>query len=70
MARKRSGSGATNSTSVGGNAPTPPNPGVNIVGFNVGTPVGGKRSRGAKNPKAKTMRLANGQTSGLSVPPQ
>ena len=70
MARKRSGSAATNSTSIGGNAPTPANAGVNIAGFNVGMPVGGKRSRGAKNPKAKTMRLANGQTTGLSVPPQ
>ena len=69
MARKRSGSAATNSTSIGGNAPTPSNAGVNIPGFNVGFKVG-KPPRKTKNAKGKTMRLANGQTSGLSVPPQ
>lgn len=69
MGRKRSGSAATNSTSIGGNAPTPANAGVNIAGFNVGFKVG-KPARRTKNSKGKTMRMANGQTTGLSVPPQ
>lgn len=65
MARKRSGSAATNSVSVGGNAPTPANAGVNIPGFNVGSKAA--KPRVAK--KMKSMKQSNGVTSGIMRPP-
>jgi hypothetical protein len=65
MAKRRSGSAATNSASVGGNAPTPANAGVNIPGFNVGFKTG--KSRTAK--KMKSMKQSNGLTSGIMRPP-
>lgn len=65
MAKRRSGSAATNSASVGGNAPTPANGGVNIPGFNVGSKAG--KSKVAK--KMKSMKQSNGITSGIMRPP-
>jgi hypothetical protein len=64
MAKRRSGSAATNSVSIGGNAPTPANPGI-VVGPMVGGKAG--KSRAAK--KMKSMKQSNGITSGIMRPP-
>lgn len=66
--KKRSGSAATNSVSVGGSAPGAPNTGIGLPGFNVGAKISSK-SRKSKGGKS-TMKLANGARSGIMNPPQ
>lgn len=64
MAKRRSGSAATNSVSVGGDAPGRANPGIQI------SPLTGKKSsRKVSTKKLKTLKQANGITSGIMRPP-
>lgn len=59
MAR-RSGSAATNSVSVGGDAPGKANPGIPVSSF-----TGKKAGKSRKGSKMKSMKMANGVTSGI-----
>ena len=64
MAKRRSGSAATNSVSVGGDALGRVNPGIQI------SPLTGKKSsRKVSTKKLKTLKQANGITSGIMRPP-
>lgn len=64
MAKRRSGSAATNSASVGGDAPGRANPGIQIA------PLTGKKAgKSSRGSKLKSMKQANGITSGIMRPP-
>lgn len=71
MAKKRSGSAATNSVSIASSAPGAANPGV-VVGSMVGSKKSGKLGKNGKTygKRSKTMKLASGVVSSISTPPQ